>query len=260
MIAMVVAIVVILASILSAVFIFLPASEDDNKKSGNGEHGQLSLFPALDVTLEDSGGSDTLTIKHLNGDPLDWSDYKIIITNEIDNSVVQITCSLDENFVFGEIVVVDEELCPSFGDMNFMVGDFYTIEIYAIKENKLAFQLKHLICGGDQQTGKFPIIEAILKDSSTTNEGDELSFKHISGDPLDWSKHKILMTNNSDETDTAAMMSLSGITSAGEIITFDSSTIGFADIDYQQANFYTVEIYNLKENRREYEKSNVICE
>jgi hypothetical protein len=259
MAAMIAVVIIILASILSAVFIVLPASEENNK-SKNGQHGQLALFPTLSVNLEDSGSYDTLTFRHTGGDPIDWSDYKIIITDEDDNSVVQITCSLDESFIFGEVVVVDEELCPSFGDMNFRAGDTYTIEIYNIKENKLAFQLTRLSCELGEETASFPTIELTLKDEKSTVGEDTLTVKHTAGDPLDWSRYKIIITNQSDTSDTSVMISLEGYITAGESITFNSTTTGFANIDYQKTKSYMIEIYNIKENKRVWVKSNLICE
>ena len=107
----------------------------------------------------------------------------------------------------------------------------------------------------------FPTIEITLKDYS--NDGDSLRVKHIQGDPLDWSGFKMILTNNPDATDTAVMTDLSSLSqiTAGESSTITESGItGFSDIDYQKGKAYQLEIYNLRENKRVYNRDNIICE
>jgi len=107
---------------------------------------------------------------------------------------------------------------------------------------------------------RFPTVEVELAHGS--GDADTLKIKHTSGAPLDWSKYKMIITNNTDTTDTAIITDLSslGQITAGEssLIT-ESSITGFSDIDYQKGNSYQLEIYNLKENKRVLNSENVIC-
>ncbi|UCH89294.1 MAG: hypothetical protein JSV49_01210, partial [Thermoplasmata archaeon] len=108
----------------------------------------------------------------------------------------------------------------------------------------------------DDTVAQFPTIDVSLRDSP---DGDWLYIKHIQGEPLDWSDYKMIIINNSDPSNIATLTSLSGSFSAGDVWTFDSNTPGFGSIDFKVGNSYDIEIYNLKENKREYHKANLIC-
>jgi len=114
----------------------------------------------------------------------------------------------------------------------------------------------------DEEVGTFPTIEVTLKHGASAS--DSLTIKHIQGDPLDWTKFKVIITNQTDTTNTAVMTDLSALTpnqiTAGESSSITKSIAGFDDIDYQKGKSYQLEIYNLKENKRVYNKENVICE
>lgn len=111
------------------------------------------------------------------------------------------------------------------------------------------------------EADRFPTVEITLQQGGS--DGDTLTFKHTRGDPLDWSKYKIVITNKTDLTDKAVMTDLSSL---NQITTGESSTLteasitGFGDIDYQKGKAYEIEVYNLKENERSYQKDNVICQ
>jgi hypothetical protein len=104
----------------------------------------------------------------------------------------------------------------------------------------------------------FPTLEITLKDSHT---GDSMNIKHTAGDQIDWSDYKIIITNQSDTSDTAFMTSLSGTLSAGRQTTLTSEgTSGFSSIDYQRTKSYKIEIYEIDDNRLVWQKRNHICE
>jgi flagellin-like protein len=126
-----------------------------------------------------------------------------------------------------------------------------------------------------EEAAKFPTIEVTLVDKISS--GDSLTIKHTAGDPLDWKKFKIIITNNSDTSDTATMNNLApnpDTITAGESSTFTSTTDGFYDnsiagpstpvsgngIDYDKTKSYQIEVYNIKENKQVWQKKNVICE
>jgi FlaG/FlaF family flagellin (archaellin) len=113
------------------------------------------------------------------------------------------------------------------------------------------------IADTDEGIEQFPTLEITIMDLPS---GDELKFKQTSGDPLDWSKYKIIIANQSDDLDTAVMLTLSGIMVPGETITFNATNAsGFSDIDYRYNTFYNLEIYNIRDNKRVFYKNNIIC-
>jgi len=105
----------------------------------------------------------------------------------------------------------------------------------------------------------FPTIQVTLNDYGSE---DELKIKHLQGDPLDWARYKIIITNQSNSMDIATINDLGRLDTitAGETSTIDSSIVGFADINYQKGKAYQLEIYNIRENKRVYYRSFVICE
>jgi flagellin-like protein len=117
-----------------------------------------------------------------------------------------------------------------------------------------------------EEAAKFPTIEVTLKEGvplspTPSLRVDSLTIKHTAGDPLDWTKFKIIITNQSDDTDTSVMNSLSGEITAGESLQFNgSNSAGFASIEFQKTKSYQIEIYNIKENKQVWIKKNVICE
>lgn len=107
---------------------------------------------------------------------------------------------------------------------------------------------------------QFPIIEISLVDSGIAG-ADEMSIKHTSGDPIDWSKYKIILTNNTDGSSTVmTQLNSLGDQSAGEMVLVNSTIADFNGIDYQKGKSYQMEIYNLRENKRVLNHKNLICE
>lgn len=106
----------------------------------------------------------------------------------------------------------------------------------------------------------FPVIEMILVDGQ--GDADLLTIKHIKGDPLDWSNHKIIVENNSDTSDMLSLNDLSsyGIQYAGEKINIIILVEGKYSINFCKSLSYTVEIFDIKANKRTYYNGNLICE
>lgn len=104
----------------------------------------------------------------------------------------------------------------------------------------------------------FPTIEVTLKDNGAN---DRLTIKHLQGDPIDWTKYKMILTNNTDETSTTiTQLSALGQQSAGESAQVNSTVSGFNGVNYEKGKSYQLEIYNLKENKRVFNRENLICE
>jgi flagellin-like protein len=105
---------------------------------------------------------------------------------------------------------------------------------------------------------EFPTTEIELKHGS--NDGDIVTIKHIGGDPIKWEDYKIIITNNSDQTQVAVMEYLSGKLSSGETSIFTESTTGFDNVDYQKGESYRLEVYNTKHSKQVFDKDSLICQ
>jgi hypothetical protein len=107
---------------------------------------------------------------------------------------------------------------------------------------------------------KFPTLDIALWDNGPA-ETDSLRVKHLQGDPLDWSDYKIIITNNTNDfTSTMVNLNSLGTITAGDTSRINNTIPGFTGINYSKATSYMIEIYNLKENKRVYYLSNLICQ
>lgn len=109
----------------------------------------------------------------------------------------------------------------------------------------------------DESVEKFATVEVEIRDDA---DGDKLIIKIVDGPPLNWTSYKIIIYNNSDENQVATMMNLKGESYAGEKTTFNATNApGFNAIDYKKDLFYKLEIYNIKESKRVYNKDYITC-
>ena len=96
-------------------------------------------FPTIEVTLKDNGINDKLTIKHVQGDPLDWSGYKMFITNNSDEYIASLRDLSPLGFQnAGETKFINSTI-SDFNEIDYERGKAYTIEIYDYKDNKLVY-------------------------------------------------------------------------------------------------------------------------
>jgi hypothetical protein len=117
-----------------------------------------------------------------------------------------------------------------------------------------------LLLPSDEHGAMFPAIEIFLYDGSVRNSLDEMIIRHIAGDPLDWSKYKMIITDQSNTSQVAVMNELPGIIKASEISVFNATnTPGFGYVDYKETMAYTVEIYNIKENKQVWQRMSIMC-
>jgi hypothetical protein len=112
--------------------------------------------------------------------------------------------------------------------------------------------------GDDYNMPVFPTIEVRLQDNAIN---DRLIIKHVQGDPIDWTRYKIIMTNNTDDSSTTmTQLNELGWQTAGESKQINRTISGFNHLNYEKGKTYTLEIYNLKENKRVYNRDNLVCE
>jgi hypothetical protein len=111
-----------------------------------------------------------------------------------------------------------------------------------------------------EDVARFPTIEVNLRDNGPA-ESDTITIKHVQGDPLDWSDYKLIITNNTtDFSTTMTNLNSLGQITAGEQSKINVTIAGFTGLNYLKAYSYTIEIYDLKENKRVYVNDNRICE
>jgi hypothetical protein len=138
-IVVVVVIVVFLAIIGMAVFYVWSMNLSDT-----GE--EAARFPTIEITLKDSPTGDSLSIKHLAGDELDWSDYKMIISNQSDPIDTATMNSLSGRINAGQQTTFTTEGTAGFSSINYQKAKAYQIEIFEIDMNRLVWQKKNVIC------------------------------------------------------------------------------------------------------------------
>jgi FlaG/FlaF family flagellin (archaellin) len=150
---------------------------------------------------------------------------------------------------------------PQKNDMNKFTGLILIIApfIIFIVLGSALYTWTTCACSYAEYDNPFPTIEIEITDNPS---GDSMKIKHLAGDPLNWSRYKLILTNHPDKSNTVSMHDLSSLPeqNAGEWINIDNEIEGFDDIDYNQDLTYQVEIYNLKENKRVYHRESVICE
>jgi flagellin-like protein len=103
----------------------------------------------------------------------------------------------------------------------------------------------------------FGLMDVEIRDSPT---GDYMRLKLIDGDPVNWTKYKIIITNESDPDDQATMLTLMGNMEIGYWMTFDQSNApGFNGINYQETERYSLEVYHIQKNKRVYNQDLILC-
>jgi hypothetical protein len=247
----------------------------------------LASYFLLVIPKEDEGNKYTMSFQELIDDmedPNDFSDFKtlepgdtVIVEDTIsdidyDGAKTQITF---ESYDAGEFVFL--------GDLTdeYDYGDKIriTLHIIVIEYDGKEFEFFKEMWDGEsivflpdnvirivkdevvyEEARRFPTIEVSIMDRQG---GDRISIKHVQGDPLDWSNHKIIMANTSDEMQYMTILNLTEEITAGEITVIEISEYKesrYGYINFQKTLSYDMEIYNKKENKRTYARDNIICE
>ncbi|UCH88184.1 MAG: hypothetical protein JSV49_07920 [Thermoplasmata archaeon] len=106
-------------------------------------------FPSIEVEFYDLGTEkeDNIIMAHKQGDPIIWVDYKIIITNNTDESTMTFNdlTSLNPNkFTCGDKTTINQTVLSEY-DMDFEKGFAYTLDIYH-KQERRRESSKNIIC------------------------------------------------------------------------------------------------------------------
>ncbi|UCH88127.1 MAG: type IV pilin N-terminal domain-containing protein [Thermoplasmata archaeon] len=130
-----VAITVVLASIL---YVWVMSMSDTEEK--------VEQFPTLEITLKDDPAGDSIDLKHVGGIPIDWNNYKMIITNQSSPSQTATMLNLPGELNAGENSTFNATNAPGFSDINYEFNLFYTVEIYNIDANKRVYNEQNILC------------------------------------------------------------------------------------------------------------------
>ena len=108
--------------------------------------GGLEKFATLEIELRDEAGGDQLVIKLIDGDPINWTNYKIIIYNDSDDDQVAQMLHLNGDQFAGDKIVFNATNAPGFSMIDYKKDVFYHLEIYNIKESKRVYKENYIIC------------------------------------------------------------------------------------------------------------------
>jgi hypothetical protein len=136
--------IVCLVVFLFTFFVFIGPAIDSG--CGCMEADEDALFPTIEVALVETSQDDHLMIKHKAGDPIKWSEYKIIITNQSDSEQYTILTDLEGFVTAGEGTIIKASNNPDLARINYESGLAYEVEIYSKKTNQLLWQKINIIC------------------------------------------------------------------------------------------------------------------
>jgi hypothetical protein len=143
-----VAVMFMIAAVITPIFII---NSDIAVNSGfYSTSSTSSSFPTIEVSLTDNGDAtnDQMNVRHMAGEDLDWSDYKIIITSVADDTKKS---TLNDLSSLGTInnsqsSIIDAEI-EGFSDVDYLEGEYYQIEIYLKDGNKRVYNKPLCNCG-----------------------------------------------------------------------------------------------------------------
>ncbi|UCH88186.1 MAG: hypothetical protein JSV49_07930 [Thermoplasmata archaeon] len=143
----IISVVIVIIIIGVAMFFLLNKWAEDLGESGEDDEEFVPGFPVIEVNIYDFGGTsqDEIKIRHISGDPLDWSDWKLVITNNSDDSSITLAdLSSKGEIQTGESTTIDDSINGF--SMNFKKGSTYTIDIFNIEYQKKAYGNKGIVC------------------------------------------------------------------------------------------------------------------
>jgi hypothetical protein len=144
-------ILLLLASLFALVF--LESGNDDTSddvyvRNVGGSTYFDPGFPTIEISVIDGrGGKDSITVKHVDGDPLYWSDYNLVITN-CDDKYDTMTCP--DLGTYGTITsgertrIYLESTGHGYVDLERTCQ--YDVEIYDKNENKRVYVRDRVFC------------------------------------------------------------------------------------------------------------------
>ncbi|UCH88185.1 MAG: type IV pilin N-terminal domain-containing protein [Thermoplasmata archaeon] len=106
---------------------------------------EYSIFPKVELRLN-NGDPDSLEVKHISGDPLDWSYYQIVIINLSNEARANIPFIDADHLWIGETTIITEDNAEGFGYIDYKKGNAYDIEIYNKEMQSRELLAENLIC------------------------------------------------------------------------------------------------------------------
>jgi len=107
---------------------------------------EVETFGLLDIEIRDSSKGDYMRIKLIDGDPFNWSAYKIIITNSSDENQIATMLELTGDMEIGSWMKFNNANAKGFGHINYEQDTHYNLEIYHIQKSKRVYHEKYILC------------------------------------------------------------------------------------------------------------------
>ena len=101
------------------------------------EYKESESFPTIELTLIDSPAGDSISIKILKGELVDWSKYLIYIEN-IDNK--NESGKLYPKSLKGNDIIFNSSNAIGFDDFDIKKNSTYLVEIYYVQKMKCEWQ------------------------------------------------------------------------------------------------------------------------
>jgi hypothetical protein len=108
--------------------------------------GSVSSFPTIEIELAQTETGPDITITHIQGDPLEFGRYRIIITENVDIGKKVILEDLSGLITAGDTIHITSADLPELDEMDFEPGKSYQFEFYDLKENKRVFNWEYVLC------------------------------------------------------------------------------------------------------------------
>jgi len=108
--------------------------------------GGLEKFATLDIEIRDQSNGDQLIMKLLDGDPINWTNYKIVIYNDSDDDQVAHMLHLSGDMFAGDKITFNATNAPGFDTIDYKKDLFYHIEIYNIQDSKRVYKEDYITC------------------------------------------------------------------------------------------------------------------
>ena len=130
-----VAITVVLASVL---YVYVNSLVDTSET--------VDTFGLLDIEIRDSPGGDYMRIKLVDGDPFNWSAYKIIITNNSDSDDKATILTITGDMSVGTWITFTSATANGFEQIDYQQDTHYNLEVYHIQKSKRVYNENFILC------------------------------------------------------------------------------------------------------------------
>jgi len=130
------AVLVACGLVLTPFIILVPISQPGCGCMGVSGEG---LFTTISISLHTGTAGSHMTLRHYSGDPMDMSQCRIIIIENFGSESNTVLWDLSGTLNAGEELYLNEVNAPGFEGLEYVEGEFYTVEIYDLEYQKRVF-------------------------------------------------------------------------------------------------------------------------